>query len=132
MAGLVAVLALAAGPVDFDRDIRPILERRCISCHGSKSRKAGLRLDLRADALAGGDSGPAWVAGKSEESLVVEKVSATDPAERMPPEGDPLTPDEIQALRGWIDQGAEWPVDGAGASQPTVTDHWAFRPVRRP
>src|SRR5687768_13534678 len=121
--------------VDFERDIRPILAENCLSCHGPSKRQGGLRLDEKTRAFAGGDSGPAFEPGKSEESLLIEYVAGLDAATVMPPKGDRLTPDEVGLLRAWIDQGAPWP-DGvaltpASAAKPGG-DHWAFRPPSRP
>src|SRR5690349_17025929 len=58
--------------VDFRRDVEPFLARLCTGCHGAEKRKGGLRLDRKADALAGGDSGKAFEPGKSAESLLIE------------------------------------------------------------
>jgi mono/diheme cytochrome c family protein len=121
----------SARAIDFAQQVRPILEKHCYACHGPEKRKGGLRLDLRDAALAGGDSGPILVPGHPAESLLIEKVTAADPAEAMPPEGDRLTDDEIGRLRSWIDAGAVWPIeeDSTGTSQPS---HWSFVAPRRP
>jgi mono/diheme cytochrome c family protein len=136
--GLVVLLALlgvgaaaevpatASQDVDFVRDVRPILAKRCYTCHGPEKHKGGLRLDRKAEALAGGDSGPPFEAGKSAESLLIEKVASDDPELVMPPEGERLTDQEIALLRAWIDQGASWP-DGADTSEGAVKPaHWSF------
>src|SRR4051812_46547845 len=91
---LVALLWLpgilpAAETVDYARDIKPLLSRRCAACHGALKQKAGLRLDTAARARQGGENGPAIVAGNSSESLLVEAVTGTE-GWRMPPEGEPL------------------------------------------
>ena len=73
---------------DFEREIQPILAEHCSTCHGADgaSRQAGLRLDTRDGALAGGDSGPtAILPGKGAESLIVHRIRSTDPASVMPP-----------------------------------------------
>ncbi|RUL87284.1 DUF1553 domain-containing protein [Tautonia sociabilis] len=113
-------------PVAFEEQIRPILAERCLSCHGPDRRKGGLRLDNRADALAGGDSGPVIEPGDGAKSLLVEKVAGLDPLSVMPPSGDPLTRDQVALIRSWIDQGAEWSEDDTPAEAPR-SDHWAFR-----
>jgi mono/diheme cytochrome c family protein len=98
--------------VDFARDIKPILQRSCLSCHGADRPKGGLRLDNRDAALKGGDSGRAILPGDSTNSpLVLIVAGLHDEIERMPPKGkgDPLTAEEIGLLRAWIDQGADWP-----------------------
>lgn len=121
--------------VDFDRDVRPILTENCLACHGPTKRQAGLRLDEKARAYAGGDSGPAFEPGKSAESLLIEYVAGLDDATVMPPEGDRLTPGEVGLLRAWIDQGASWPngvtLAPASPAKPGG-DHWAFRAPSRP
>ncbi len=119
--------------IDFARDIQPILVQRCVGCHGVEKQKSGLRLDRKADALAGGDSGAPFEPGKSAESLLIEKVSGLDPVGIMPPKGDPLTEEQVGLLRAWIDQGAVWPdgVELASGRDPRL-DHWAFQPAKRP
>ncbi len=121
--------------VDFVRDVQPILAKNCLSCHGPTKQRGGLRLDEKNRAYAGGDSGPAFVPGRSGESLLIENVAGLDSDTVMPPKGDRLTPGEVGLLRAWIDQGATWPV---GASSALVSaakpggDHWAFRAPIRP
>lgn len=97
--------------VDFVREIKPLLVTHCHKCHGASKREGGLRLDRRDDALNGGDSGPAFVSGKSAESRIIKYVAGVDPDVLMPPEGDKLTDEQIGLLRGWIDQGADWPAN---------------------
>ena len=125
---LVTQNCQAQGP-DFTSEIRPILEARCLGCHGPDKQKGGLRFDLKASALAGGDSGPAISPGKPEESLILERVSSLERGERMPPEGDPLTPEQIRQLRDWVQAGAAWPDSGLDTASET---HWAFQPLLRP
>src|SRR5262245_26464493 len=101
-------------PVNFDRDVKPIFAKHCISCHGPDKQKSGLRLDQRAGALAGGDGGVVIVPEKSAVSRLIKLVSE-DSDVRMPPKGARLTAAEIATLRAWIDQGAKWPDDGSGS-----------------
>jgi hypothetical protein len=122
--------------VDFTRDIQPILEAQCYECHGAKKKKADLRLDHRALAMKGGETGEAIVPGNSEKSLVVRRVLGLDGDDRMPKDEDPLTAAQIALLRAWIDQGAPWP-DPAGTATaanapPEEPKHWAYRPPVRP
>lgn len=124
-AGPAGPAASVAEP-DYFRDIKPILQERCFTCHGPSKSKANLRLDRKAEALKGGDSGPVIVPGRSGESLLVERVSGSAEA-RMPPKGEPLSPKQIELLKKWIDQGAAWPDE----TDPRKS-HWAFQPVRRP
>ena len=128
-AGLVPV-ASASEPATFERVVKPIFAKYCTSCHGPEKQKGGLRLDRKATALAGGDSGKAIVAGKSAESLLIERVCSDDPNERMPPKGPRPSAANIAALRGWIDAGAHWPDDGSAKANPA--DWWSFKPVKRP
>ena len=122
--------------VDFTTHIQPILKMRCYTCHGEQLQLRKLRLDRRADAIRGGESGiPAIVPGDSANSLLIRYVAGIDPDVVMPPEGDKLAPDEVELLRAWIDQGAAYPGDAAELSSESArpaSDHWAFQPVRRP
>src|SRR4051812_30785292 len=88
---LVAASAEAAdGPVDYVREVKPILARHCVSCHGATKPKGGLRLDTAAGALRGGRGGPAAVPGKAEESPLVLAVTGEGETERMPLRRPPL------------------------------------------
>ena len=116
--------------IDFKRDIAPLFDRACVSCHGREKEKSGLRLDDRRLALRGGDEGPAIVAGKSSESLLIQLVVGEDPERLMPPKGEKLSEAEINLLRTWIDQGAKWP-DSESASNGASTDHWSLLPPFR-
>ncbi len=115
----------AAEPVDFSRDVLPILSANCFKCHGRdvSTREAKLRLDLREHAIVERNSGLTPIApGKPEASEVIARVTSQDDDERMPPadKGRALYPSEVETLRGWIAQGAPY------------TEHWAFVPLRRP
>src|SRR5438445_8201345 len=111
--------------IDFNRQILPLLSENCFACHGpdAKERKAKLRLDTKEGAFAELRSGGhAIVPGKSVESKIIEKVTAGDPKDRMPPAktGKQLKPEQIALVKQWIDQGARW------------TEHWAWTAPRRP
>ncbi len=122
-----------APAVDYARDIKPILRTRCYECHGPQKRRGQLRLDLRAAALKGGDSGPAVIPGDSERSLLVRRVLGLDGDDRMPKDGDPLPAEHVALIRAWIDQGAFWPGDNAETAPAAAEQHWAYRrPVRPP
>jgi hypothetical protein len=117
---------LAAEPpavVEFNRDIRPILSDNCFRCHGpdKAKRKADLRLDTEAGALADLGGTRAIVPGEPGKSELIRRITAADAQERMPPTkaGRPLTDQQIHLLRRWIEQGAKW--------QP----HWSFLPPKR-
>jgi hypothetical protein len=117
--------------VDFNRDVKPLFAKYCFNCHGPDKQQAGLRLDVQGDAVRGGDSGPAFEAGKSGTSLLIKYVAGLDPDIVMPPEGDKLTKDDVALLRAWIDQGVKWP-EGSGSDAKGNAAHWSFRPIRRP
>lgn len=110
--------------IDYIRDIKPILERSCLRCHGPEKPRNKFRLDSREAALKGGESGVAILPGDSAKSPLIHVVSGVhDDIERMPPKGkgDPLTPEEISLLRAWIDQGVKWPETASPAAfQPTA------------
>jgi hypothetical protein len=94
----------------------------------------GLRLDRKDAALQGSHAGPVIIPGESGRSRLVERITSDKPGYRMPPSGPPLTPQQIAAIKAWIDGGALWP-EKTGAPAPAAPElqgHWAFRPVRRP
>jgi mono/diheme cytochrome c family protein len=126
----------ASQPVDYARDVAPILSRSCYRCHGESKHKGGLALHVKDRLMAGGDEGPVVVVGKSAESRLIHSVARTDPDYPMPPEGsgDPLTPAEVGLLRAWIDQGAKWPDAASDSTGSTAikSDHWSFQPPKRP
>ena len=103
-----AKLPPAAGiKVDYEKHVLPILSQKCYSCHGGDVQQSGLRLDLRQNALRGGDYGPVIIAGKSAESKLIRRLVNGDGGLQMPPTGA-LSDDEIGILRAWIDQGPEF------------------------
>ncbi len=116
------VKTLFASPsVDFNADIRPILNTKCISCHGGVKESGGFSLFSREDALRPTKSGkPAIIVGKPHESEMVMRLTHPDPEERMPYHAEPLSKDEIDKISLWIKQGAYW------------KDHWAYLPVEKP
>src|SRR5262249_51377405 len=117
---LFSSVAMAEPAVDFNRDVRPILTDKCFACHGpdEKHRQARLRLDIEKDAKANRDGVPAIVPGKADESELVRRITAEDADERMPPKkaNKPLKPFEIEVLKRWVVDGAEW------------SAHWAYIP----
>lgn len=94
--------------IDFHHQVLPILVKHCVKCHAGRRSEGDLRIESRRHLLAGGASGPAVVEGKSNESLLIERVTDTDPEQRMPAEAEPLAAEEIQILRRWIDEGLAW------------------------
>ena len=117
----------------FEQRVRPLLAAKCLECHGDEEPEAGLRLTSRASALKGGDSGPAVVERRAEESLLVKAVRQTGEL-KMPPDGK-LRDDEIAALVQWIEGGLPWPEAPAGATRKEFhvsgedRRHWAFQPI---
>lgn len=97
---------------EYAKHIKPLFERSCTKCHGPEKRKSGLRLDKKRFAMKGGETGPAVVPGNLGESLVVKYIMLPPEDEDvMPPKGKLLAQSEIDTLRKWIEQGAEWPDD---------------------
>ena len=113
IAVLLALLLLcprgaAADVATFATQIRPLLEQKCLSCHGSDKQKAGLRLDSRAALLKGGDHGPAIVPGDTAKSLLLQAVRHATKDLAMPPK-EKLADKDIAALEAWVKNGAPWP-----------------------
>ncbi len=125
----LAATAAAANKVDYAKDVKPVLAVRCYACHGALKQKSDLRLDTAEFIRKGGKHGAAIVAGKPEKSLLLKKVSATSLDERMPPEGEPLKPEQIAAITAWIQQGAPAPANEQ--PQHDSRDHWAFKPPQK-
>lgn len=121
-----------ADEIDFEREIAPIFEERCWYCHGEDEQESGLRLDLRAKMIRGGDSGlPAIVPGQPEKSYLIELINHLDEEMAMPPDEDKIPAAEIELLTRWIKEGAVWPGQMEAVSEE-ASDHWSFQPVVRP
>jgi cytochrome c553 len=131
--------AFSSAQIDFfETKVRPILATTCQKCHGAKTQKGGLRLDSRAAALKGGESGPAIVSGKPNESPMIEAINYR--GLEMPPSGR-LKDREIAALTEWVKMGTPWPKEQppAADSRPgdfkiTAEDrrYWAYQPIGNP
>ncbi|HEV2296447.1 MAG TPA: DUF1553 domain-containing protein [Tepidisphaeraceae bacterium] len=118
--------------VDFARDIRPILQNSCQSCHGPEKQKGRFRVDVKEVFLRGGDEhAPNVHVGKSAQSPLIHFVAGLDQDMEMPQKGEKLTAEQVGLLRAWIDQGATWPDELAGVVAEKQT-HWSFRPLVRP
>ena len=129
---VVLLLTLAASPlcqvladeIDFDRDIQPILSDKCYACHGpdEKQRKANLRLDLKASALAKRDGYLIISPGQPSQSQLYQRITADLEQDLMPPPHSErsLSPKEVNLLKRWIEEGAEW------------KEHWSFKSIQRP
>ncbi len=143
MAWIVASVVATAEEPDqaaqrefFERQVRPILTRHCLSCHGGEAKiKGGLRLDSRAGWKTGGDSGPAIVAGDLDASLLIKAVRYSKDSYQMPPEGK-LPDAAIRVLETWVQSGAFDPREGdAGAPRKGIDleagrSHWSYRPIQ--
>ncbi|GAB4028488.1 DUF1553 domain-containing protein [Spirosoma gilvum] len=106
--------------ISYNQHIRPIFNAKCITCHGGIKQSGGFSLLFREDALGKAKSGKyAIVPGHADESELIRRLVINDPELRMPLEHEPLTKQEIDLIRTWIDQGAEW------------EDHWAYIPPSR-
>jgi len=128
VAGALAPAFAVAAP-DFVRDVRPIFEAHCIKCHGPEKQKSSYRLDVKAIALNGGDSGtPNIVPGLGATSPLVKFIAGEVEDMRMPPKGEALAPAEIATLKAWIDSGAAWP-DSASAAVADPLDWWSLKPL---
>ncbi|MGE0377795.1 MAG: PSD1 and planctomycete cytochrome C domain-containing protein [Planctomycetaceae bacterium] len=150
-----ALLALSSGTVVaddqefspqqiefFEKHVRPLLVERCHKCHAVDEPKGGLRLDTRAALLQGGDTGPAIVPGRPDESELIRAIRYEPDGYQMPP--DSKLPDEVIAkLTEWVAMGAPWPAaPESGAAAPDGSaeafdleqraEHWSFQPLARP
>ena len=139
-AGLVLTapgVGLAQDPaaVQFEKQVRPLLVKHCIKCHGPRKQEGGLRLDSREAILKGGETGPAVVAGKPAESLLLEAVRYE--SLEMPPAGQ-LTKQAIGQLENWIALGVSWPQasqsirESEGGISAADRRWWAFVPLSKP
>jgi hypothetical protein len=135
LAILMGALPFALGPMVraedaetfFETKIRPVLAESCLKCHGGKKVSHGLRVDSREALLKGGDSGPAFVPGDPDNSLLIQAIRQTHAEIKMAP--DKKLPDPVIAdFATWIKNGAVWPKSRRLAS----AKHWAFEPVRKP
>ena len=126
---VLAGLGPASAAVDYARDVKPMLAKHCVSCHGAARPRGGLRLDTAQAAIKGGKAGPAVIAGNASESPLIEAVLGEGTGERMPLKRPPLSAIEVATLRSWIDQGAKAPADELPST--SGPRHWAFVPPTR-
>ncbi|MEM7557795.1 MAG: DUF1549 domain-containing protein [Planctomycetota bacterium] len=114
--------------VDYLRDIKPVLKAKCYSCHGALKQEAGLRVDTVEFMREGGDSGRALSREEGLDSLIHDRISSSDNDERMPPEGEPLSPEQLKRFQQWLANGAKAPEDELAQADPAT--HWAFQPLQ--
>lgn len=118
--GAFFVFTTSQPAVDFNTQVKPILNRSCISCHGGVKKQGGFSVLFRDEAVAKLKSGRyGIVPGKPDQSEMIRRLKLKDPEERMPYQHEPLSKDEIATLTQWIRQGAKWGV------------HWAYAPVQK-
>ena len=112
---------LHSDKVDFNTQVKPIINGKCITCHGGVRAKGGFSLLFREEAFAKTESGkPAIIPGDPDHSEMIRRLSSNDPEERMPFKHEPLSAEEIDILKKWVKEGAPW------------GQHWAYIPVRAP
>ncbi|WP_276480350.1 DUF1553 domain-containing protein [Paraflavitalea pollutisoli] len=120
VAVLVFTFSTRSPAVDFNTEVKPIINKKCISCHGGVKRQGGFSLLFRSEALANTESGkPAIIPGDPDHSEMIRRLTLHDEEERMPYHEEPLSEAEIKTLRNWVKQGAVW------------GDHWAYVPVKQ-
>lgn len=108
LCALLLCAELHADPARFGDQVRPLLDSKCVGCHGPDKQKGGLRLDSRAAALKGGEHGPAFVPGDAAKSLLLQAVRHTTKDLAMPPK-EKLPAKDIATLEAWVKAGAPWP-----------------------
>src|SRR5450432_408928 len=119
MAVAVIIFTTRRQTIDYNTQVKPIFNKNCITCHGGVCRKAGFSLLFRSEALAKTESGkPAILPGDPEHSEMIRRLTLKDPEERMPYKHEPLAANEIDILRKWVKQGAQW------------GNHWAYVAVQ--
>lgn len=119
---LVAALPLLKPQkIDYNTQVKPILNKHCLACHGGVRQEGGFSLLTREEALAPTESGKRGIVpGSPGASEMIRRITSSDPEDRMPHEKDPLSSTEISVLKKWVKQGAAWDL------------HWAYRPVQKP
>ena len=130
--GLAAARTVAGADDPTFRDkVAPILELRCLHCHGDATHKGNLSLGTAAAAFKGGDSGPAVVPGKPDESVLLDMIGGDSP--EMPQKEKPLSKQEVASIRSWIVHGAAWPAGLALKDRRFEGQQWwAFAPLDHP
>ncbi|MDB5247520.1 MAG: hypothetical protein JWQ40_1914 [Segetibacter sp.] len=116
----IFVFSTSRSTIDYSTQVKPILNKSCITCHGGVKKQGGFSVLFRSEALAKLKSGRyGIVPGDPGKSEMIRRINLKDPEERMPYEHPPLTGDEIEILTKWVKQGAQW------------GDHWAYVPVQK-
>ncbi|MBA63156.1 MAG: hypothetical protein CMJ76_12425 [Planctomycetaceae bacterium] len=128
---LSATPGLFAQQVDFEKEIWPIFQSHCVSCHGADIHEGQLRLDAKAIAFKGGLTGISIVPEKPDQSVLYQRLISAEEGIRMPAEAEALSTDQIALIRHWIEQGANWP-KGLGSDAQQIDRHWAYVVPQRP
>jgi hypothetical protein len=131
---MLSLLLTLLGPgVDFTREVKPILDKHCLTCHGPEKQRASLRTDSARALREGGSSGPAVLPGKGAKSLLIRAMRGKDEdIKPMPPKGPRVTEAELAIVLRWIDAGAPIPAGETITNTRRKSDHWAFQAVKRP
>src|SRR5665213_2945911 len=116
--------------VDYTRDVKSILARNCVKCHGPDKQRGGLRLDTAVAVRKGGDNGIVVTPGHGDKSRLILAITSAEGVKPMPPKGPPLDAAQVAVLRTWIAAGAAGPVNEVAALP--VSKHWSFQPISRP
>lgn len=114
--------------------VRELFITRCADCHGADTRESGLRLDTQKGIRKGGDFGPVAISGKPEASELIQRVTSKDEKKVMPPDGPPLTEDQVALLKRWIQENLPWPSGHEEETEETDPrmKHWAWQPLEAP
>ncbi|MFM1794779.1 MAG: hypothetical protein RL642_1164 [Bacteroidota bacterium] len=121
LAGGIYLYFFTQDPIDYNAQVKPILNQKCISCHGGVKKKGGFSVLFREEALSPTESGhPAIIPGDAKNSDFIKRLHSTDPEERMPYQEEALTSEEIKILTRWVDEGAKFET------------HWSYLPVKAP
>ena len=119
----------------FEKHIRPLLISKCVECHSGRTPDGNLDLSTKSGFDQGGMNGALLEGKEIDRSKLYDRLISTDSEKRMPPD-EPLSADELAAVRKWIESGAVWADDEDSIMPPTETstasEHWAFQPVQRP
>ncbi len=126
---LGSAAAFASEPVDYLRDVKPLLDAKCVTCHGALKQKGKLRLDAGIFALKGAADEPVVKAGDPGASELIARVTSDDPDERMPRDAAPLPAQNVELLRRWIAEGANIPEHEVIPADPAA--HWFFQPPKK-
>ena len=135
LVGVILAMLLSLGVSSLRADGGPALalfQAKCAACHGAEKQRGNLRLDTPAGIREGGDSGPALVAGKPDESRLVDAILGRKGQNRMPPKGDPLSPAEVAMVSAWIAGGATMPAAADSQAGIAKAGHWSFQPITSP